>query len=125
MKLNLNIAPYCSAVQALWNDTCTITVAERVKRSDGSSYFRDIPVVTDEPCFLSHRQEPVADTTDNLAAPLSQGISLFLSAAISIPAGSRIRVTHKGRTDDYKASGQPAVYTSHQVVNLELFKGWT
>ena len=124
MKINLDIPSYGGAIKALWSDRCTISVAERARHSDGSTYFRETTLCEDEPCFLSHRQEPSANTTDNLSAPLTQSITLFLSAGITVPAGSRITVTHKGRTDGYKASGQPAVYTNHQEIDLELFKGW-
>ena len=57
-------------------------------------------------------------------AEVVQVTKLFISNEVDIPAGSKIRVTQNGKTADYEKSGEPAVYTNHQEITLELFKGW-
>ena len=50
-----------------------------------------------------------------------QTIKLFISPLVNVPAGSKITVTQNNQIQVYKASGQPAVYTNHQEIELELF----
>ena len=37
---------------------------------------------------------------------------------------NRVIVTQNGETTEYKNSGKPAIYSSHQEIILELFDGW-
>ena len=50
-----------------------------------------------------------------------QTIKLFISPLVNVPPGSKITVTQNNQTQVYKSSGQPAVYTNHQEIELELF----
>ena len=58
------------------------------------------------------------------AAAISQSTKLFISPEIVINGGSKIIVEQDGRKAEYSASGEPAVYSTHQEITLELFKGW-
>lgn len=50
-----------------------------------------------------------------------QTIKLFFPNQFSVPAGSIFEVTQNGKFTKYKNSGEPALYSSHQEVMLELF----
>ena len=75
------------------------------------------------PCRLSYGSSPNTVPKDT-AAVNSQTIKLFLAPEYKIPAGCKITVTNKGSVVDYKSSGQPMMYDSHQEIELELFKRW-
>ncbi|MDP4152600.1 MAG: hypothetical protein Q8865_04040 [Bacillota bacterium] len=114
-----------NSLKALWNGVSNITVQTEVtdpvtKRTS----FEPVELVTDEPCRLSFKNiaNAVETATGN---KVSQVVKLFLSPEINVPAGAKITVTQNGRTTAYKNSGEPAVYSSHQEIILELFKGWT
>jgi ABC-type uncharacterized transport system YnjBCD substrate-binding protein len=79
------------------------------------------PVVTDEPCRVSYKQEPSTNIATGVAQ-LTQVIILFIRPDIEIKAGSVIEVTQYGRTLKYKRSSKPAIYSNHQEVALELYE---
>lgn len=114
-----------AALQMLWKGTCTITVREEKQNPiNKRTEFDENPVYTDEPCKLSF--ETITTTAENSnAASVIQKAKLFIAPEISIPAGSKITVTQNGKTADYEKSGEPAMYTNHQEVMLDLFKGWS
>lgn len=113
-----------SALQRLWEDTCSIytkekTTNETTKRTE----FAEKLLHENQPCKLSF--ETLASTSEmNNAPSLRQGVKLFISNTLSIPAGSKIVVTRNGVQYTYKNSGEPGVFTHHQEISLELFEGW-
>ena len=76
-----------------------------------------------QPCKLSFEKLNAVVQTD-AAAAISQSTKLFISPEIVVNGGSKIIVEQDGRKAEYSASGEPAVYSSHQEITLELFKGW-
>ena len=80
---------------------------------------KDVLLCEDEPCRLSHVTIGAADNTDTVAN-IVQTIKLFIRPEIVIPAGSKIEVSQNGRVKKYIASGEPAVYSNHQEVVLEI-----
>lgn len=40
---------------------------------------------------------------------------------LRIPAGSRLRITFNGRTDDYRITSESQMYTGHQRINTRLY----
>ena len=68
-----------------------------------------------------------SDNTDNSesASALSQTIKVFLAPEVNVKPGSKLSITRNGVTTDYKNSGEPARYDTHQEITLELFKGWS
>jgi hypothetical protein len=83
----------------------------------------EVPVLTNQPCRLSYKTI-TGTSPDGGAATVAQTVKLFIASEITIKPGSKITVTQNGVTADYQSSGQPAVYTSHQEIILELFAGW-
>jgi hypothetical protein len=80
-----------------------------------------VPIVVDEPCRVSYKQEPSTNIATG-AAQLTQIIMLFIRPDIEIKAGSVIEVTQHGRTLKYKRSSKPAIYSNHQEVVLTLYE---
>jgi hypothetical protein len=111
-------------LKKLWIGSCTVIT--RTKQQDPVTKrieFIEETIYENEPCRLSYQR--LSPTTDkNGIAEVVQVPKLFLSNEINIPPGSKIIVTQNGRTIEFSNSGQPAVYTNHQEIVLELFKGW-
>lgn len=112
------------ALQMLWKGTCSVFIREeRLNPITKRTEFEEVCIYENQPCKLSF--ERLTTTTENSnAALITQGAKLFLSPTIEIPPGSKITVTQNGKTTDYERSGEPAIYTNHQEVPLELFRGW-
>ena len=106
----------------LWTGKCTIYEFQDVVDPDTyQTSQQEVPVLVDEPCRLSYKNTVVADT-QNGAAEVSQSILLFIRPDLVIKPGSVMEVTQNGVTAKYKGSGQPAVYSSHQQIILELYE---
>lgn len=106
-------------IESMWIDKCTVKQFQEV--TDPVTHiteFSEVVIYADEPCKLSHESFPV--TGEGIAPGRVLTVKLFLSPALSIPAGAIIEVTtHTGRMEVFKSSGVPAVYTNHQEINLE------
>lgn len=112
---------------ALWIGKCTIyeygdiTDPETFQTTQGL-----VEVVKDEPCRLSqsrvsHNQSDVTTTSESVPY-VNNLIVLFIRPDLDIKPGSVIDVTQRGRTIRYKGSSEPAVYTNHQEIVLELYE---
>lgn len=112
------------AIEAMYDGTCTITEHQKVKNADKSTGFKDVVVLKDQPCRLSFKTISQTNPNENGAAAMVQVTKLFIAPEIALKAGSKITVMQNGVTTEYKNSGKPAVYTTHQEVILELWKGW-
>lgn len=84
----------------------------------------EIIVLEGQPCRLSFETISAAHQSDT-ASSVSQRTKLFVSPETTVKSGSKIVVTQNGVTTEYSASGEPAIYFSHQEIMLELFRGWT
>lgn len=103
----------------LYTDTCTVSEYRSVK--DPKTHITNkqlVVVVENEPCRLSHKS--ITSTGDGVAPSVSMTTKLIISPDIAIHAGSKIAVTRNGVTTVYKQSGEPARYTNHQEIMLEL-----
>lgn len=58
------------------------------------------------------------------ASALVQVTEIFLAPEIVVKPGSKLTITQNGITTDYKSSGIPATYSTHQEIVVEIFKGW-
>ena len=112
------------AQESLYSGTATVT--ERRKVRDGQSKLtkeQDVTVLEDQPCRLSFETLKAAQQTE-AAAGVTQVIKLFLAPEVTVKPGSKVTVTQDGVTADYKCSGVPAVYPTHQEIVLELSERW-
>lgn len=111
------------AVESLYKGKCTVYEYKPVKDPTTKiTKSQPVAVLTDQPCRLSISN--VTSAQAGAVAMISQAVKLFISPDIVIAPGSKISVTQNGATNDYQRTGQPAVYSNHQEIALELFKGW-
>ncbi len=114
------------ALEMLWKDRCTII--QRVEKTDPDTKitdFEEIPIVEDQKCKLSF--ETLTSTEGDQVATTAQGVKLFLSPDIEVPAGCKVVVTRKNdleRVFTFASSGVPGVFSNHQEIPLKLFRGW-
>lgn len=115
---------YQKAVQSAWDGRATVTVREGVLNpANGRTEPVERVLAEDTPCRVSHRTIKSTEISE-AAATVAQSVTLFIDPSVDIPEGSKITVTQNGVTREYERSGTPAVYTAHQEVPLELFRGW-
>lgn len=122
--------PLKAAVESLYSGTCTVTVSvpafDEITKQTTNTYTT---LFADQPCRLSFISAPPSDkfvtTSQTLihsdtprAHYVDQQIKLFIDPSLHIPPGSKISVTQNGVTSLFKSSGAPAVYSSHQEIEL-------
>lgn len=106
---------------SLFDGTCTIT--EFVSSTGTINNTVATVIAENVPCRLSYSSKP-SGTETSTATAVTQVIKLFLGTDVTVKAGSRIVVTQAGKTNSYVAAGEPAVYLSHQEVELTLKERW-
>ena len=112
-----------SALERLYKGTCTISEFQSVKDTETKiTTKQEVEVLKNQPCRVSFKNISSASSGDT--ATINQIVTLFIAPEIVIKAGSKITVTQNGVTTAYIRSGQPAIYSNHQEISLELFKGW-
>lgn len=112
------------AQEATYEGLCTIyeyrdVTDEKTKLSSEE----EVAVIEDQPCKLSFEKLNSVVQTET-AAVQAQGVKLFLAPEIAVGSNSKIVVTQNGITNEYSASGIPAVYSTHQEITLESFRRW-
>lgn len=112
------------AVESLYDGVCTITEYQKIKKENKSTGFGECVVYENQPCRMSYKTVNPTNQTDT-AGVVTQAITVYLSPNIVVKPGSKLTITQNGVTTEYKSSGKPAVYSSHQEIPLELFKGWS
>lgn len=112
------------AIESLYDGRCTITEHQKVKKENKSTGFQDVVVLTDEPCRLSFKTVNNTNQTDTGASTVVQIAKVFIAPEIHVKPGSKLTITQNHVTTEYKSSGEPAFYSTHQEIVLELFKGW-
>lgn len=109
-------------LKRLWIGRCTVyKYIDTLDQRTHQSVQQPVPVITNEPCRLSYHKEQATDIS-NGAPVISQSITLFIRPDLRIDPGSMIEVTQHGVTQKYKGSGEPAIYTNHQEIVLELYE---
>lgn len=115
---------YAAAIKSLWEGKCTVTVLTHgTSESSGRATDVEESIITEEPCRISFTSVTPVTPADR-AHQKTQSTKLFIRSDLQIPAGSKITVTQKGVAGAYRQSGIPAVYSTHQEIPLELWKGW-
>lgn len=111
------------AIEKLYEDTCNIYTYEKINDSN-TCITRQVKKIYLEnvSCRMSFSNFP--STTDDEQAKLTQSIKLFLPSDILIKAGSYVSIRRQGLTTDYVCSGKPAIYKTHQEINLELYNNF-
>lgn len=113
------------AQEATYEGICTIIEYQNVTdEKTRLTSQAEVTVIENQPCKLSFESQVTAVQTQTAAA-ISQSVKLFLAPEIQIRENSKLVVTQNGLTEEYSASGPPAIYATHQEVCLELFRGWS
>ena len=113
------------AIESTYSGVCTI-IERRDVQDEKTKITRkneEVPVVENQPCKLSFEKLNAVVQTETAAAA-AQGIKLFLAPEIMVGSNSKIVVTQNGITEEYSASGKPAIYPTHKEITLALFRGW-
>lgn len=112
-------------IEQTYDGKCTVSELRNVKDSITKvTSKKTIIVAEDIPCKLSVQSSPTIVATGEAYKPV-QSVKLFLNPKTKITAGSKIVVTQDGITTEYKRSGMPLVYPTHQEIELELVKEWS
>ena len=112
------------AQEATYEGLCTIYEYHEVTDEKTKlSSEEEIAVIENQPCKLSFEKLNRVVQTET-AAVQAQGVKLFLAPEIAISSNSKIVVTQNGVTNEYSASSIPAIYSTHQEITLESFRGW-
>lgn len=115
---------YANAIKSLWEGLCTVTVrTNTTSQSTGRAVVSEVDTCTNQPCRITFDTVSPAEPNSNATQPI-QRITLFVDRTVAVPPGSKITVTQNGVTAVYEQSGKPAVYSVHQEIPLEFFKGW-
>lgn len=113
----------------LWIGRCTIYEYQDVTDPDTYQTKQELtPVVIDEPCrlslsFVSHNVSDLVHVKDG-SPVFEQLIVVFLRPDLIIKPGSVFEITQNARTDRFKSSSKPNVYSNHQEVVLELYEDY-
>ena len=116
-------AYFFRSIERGYTGRCDVFEYQKIKKENHSTGFQEIKVLENERCKVSFKSISSASSSPG-AAEISQEIKLFISPDLVIKEGSKIVVTQNGRTTQYKNSGTPAVYPTHQEIILELFNRW-
>lgn len=111
------------AVESLYDGVCSVIEHQGHENSKRITEFEDVTVYENIPCRLSFQSLSAAEKP-NGAAENKQLVKLFCATELNIKPGSKIRVTQNNVTVEFKSSGVPAVYESHQEIILERFERW-
>lgn len=113
------------AIESTYEGVCTVIERRDVRNETTKiTHKTEVTVIENQPCKLSFEKLNTVVQTESAAA-ISQSTKLFISPEIVISGGSKIIVEQDGKKAEYSASGEPAVYPTHQEIMLELFKGWS
>lgn len=112
------------AIESLYDGVCTVTEYQKVKKENKSIGFGERVTYQDIPCRMSYKSVNPINQTDT-AGIVTQSIVVYLSPDVLVNPGSKITITQNNVTTEYKCSGKPAVYSSHQEVSVELFDRWS
>lgn len=119
----INPIPTTNILSRLWIGEATIYEYQEV--TDPNTHqttTKPVAVYEKEPCRVSYSTEQVTTLNEAGVADLIQKITLFIRPDIEIKAGSLIEITQHGRTNTYKRASEPAVYTNHQEIAINIDK---
>ncbi|QEH69920.1 hypothetical protein [Cellulosilyticum sp. WCF-2] len=113
------------AMELLYEHTCTVIEYRKVKNPVTKiTEMKEIAVLENQPCKLSFSTIKSSEQTES-ANQVNQVIKLFIAPEVEIKEGSKLVITHNGKVSEYKNSGVPSIFPTHQEIVLELFKGWS
>ncbi len=112
------------AIERLYIGTCDIYEYGKVKDPKTKRTESKELKVNGSPIKCRASYSSIPSTNQQEGGKMYQAVKLFINPDLDIKPNSKIVITQNGRTTEYKNSGTAAVYSSHQEINLELFKEW-
>ncbi len=112
------------AIESTYFGKCTVIEYQKVKNTDKSTGFKEVVVLENQACKLSFESNTTTNPSKS-ASSISQSTKLFVAPNIKIQTGSKIVVEQDFETFEFKNSGEPAKYGTHQEIMLDLFDGWS
>lgn len=112
------------AIEMFYEDACTVYEMQPVKdEKTKKTSQKEVAVLKEQPCKLSF--ENITTTSKDVgAAEKKIATKLFISPEVVIKPGSKVVVTHEGTQTAFCNSGMPAVFSTHQEIDLSLFERW-
>ncbi len=105
---------------------CDVIEYQEIQKENKSTGFIESIVISKQPCKISYEKLSTVNVISDNSAKASLSTKIFISPDIKIKNGSKVIVTNNlGQIKEYKSSGEPATYDTHQEIMLELFKGWS
>ncbi len=112
------------AVERLYHGKCTVIEYRKIRNGQTKqTEFREEETLRDQPCRLSFERIVAVDRASGMPSK-KLSVKLIISPDVTILPGSKVIVTQNGIETAYQRSGEPAIYSSHQEIMLELFDGW-
>lgn len=112
-----------AVIEQTYVGRCTVTERQKVKKPNGSTGFEEVKVLEGQPCLMIYKTVSSASVSEPAAA-INQGTVLLIAPEVEIKPGSKVTLSQNGGTADYSRSGIPAVFATHQEINLESFMGY-
>ena len=111
------------SLEKLYTDVCNIYEFQKIKNPvTKRTEFEPVLVHENVKCRLSFKNISSANQVTGEAV-IKQITVLFTNPEISIKENSKIDIARNGRVLEYQNSGTPAIYSSHQEIILNLYKG--
>ncbi len=119
-------------IERLYTGLCDIYESVPRLNEMGVTEFEERILYKNQPCRLSYTtrlsysglKSSMSRETVLANSPVQQ-IKLFLNPNIRVKAGCRISVFQNGLRQEYKYSGETAMYMYHQEIVLEKLELWT
>ena len=116
-----NPIPQSDVLARLWVATATVFEYRNVIDSHTHQTTQTLEKVYENvPCRLSYLTPFASDLNPADIGEIDQKPTLFCSPDYDIKPGSVVEVTQLGRTRRFYRSSEPAKYTNHQQIRLEL-----
>lgn len=116
-------------LDTLYSGFCDIYQYTDTKDSHSKVTSTSLSLIYEQvPCRASYynNSSNISSTKDQQFNSIKkQTIKLFINNQIIVTAGSIFEVTQNDKINKYKNSGEPAIYSSHQEIMLELFDEFT
>lgn len=108
------------AIESLYTGKATIYTAVHEKNAHGAQDQSWDVLYEEIPCRLSYDRK-AANSQDTYGA-VDQDVTLYCDPSYIIPAGAKVKVVQNGAERTYECGSDPAVYESHQEVELTAYR---